>query len=225
VTAATCGSPTWGLSLQVAPQRPNATYARFHAIHAYNGKVYAQAHDFNVQGVSLGPHSVSKVFDGAGWSDGPSLAGGLVGYLWHPEIFADHMVYQRNHAGIASGRLFKFDGSRAEPVAFPGTTQTIHDYTVSDGVLYSLLTDGRIYHTSDLLSWRFLDTAPAEARSLGVLKGTLFAGATAGRLYEYSAAVPELGALPLIGLGWLLLTRRRRGLPASRIGPPWPNIH
>jgi hypothetical protein len=206
------GGDTWELSLHVAPERANATFARFYSIHNYKGKLYAQAQD-----VGFRPQSMSKVFDGGSWSDGPDLSGGLVGFLWHPETFADHMVYQRNHGGVNMGRLFKFDGAQASLLSPPGATQTFYDYTITEGILYGLLTDGRIVHTSDLLSWQSLDTAPSSARSLGVLDGMLYVGATGGQLYQYSVPVPEPAALPLLGVAALLLGRWRRRVLVARL--------
>ena len=176
----------WELSLSVPPQRGGAG-ARFYAIHAYNGKLYTQGQELDP---SWGPHAVSKVFDGNSWSDGPSLGGGYVGNMWHPETFAGEMVYDRVRGGQA-GRISKFNGTRTT-LAYPDPAVTFYDYTIDGDTLYALLTDGRIMKTKDLAAWTLLDTAPATARSLGVLDHTLYAGATAAQLYRYNVPLNVL---------------------------------
>lgn len=200
------GGATWQVSLVVPPQRAGVTNARLYAIHAYNGKLYTQGQDFEV----WGPHSTSKVFDGVSWSNGPSLAGGYIGNMWHPETFAGEMVYDRIHGG-QPGRLSKFNGTRTA-LAYPDANVTFYDYTIDDDVLYALATTGSVFQTSDLVTWTLLDTAPADARSLGVLGDTLYVGGTAGRLWQYSALVPEPTMAGVVGvLSLVVLARRGRG--------------
>jgi hypothetical protein len=203
------GGGNWSVSLVVPPQRTNALNARLYAIHAYNGKLYTQGHDNG-----LGPHSTSKVFDGAAWSDGPSLGGGFTGNMWHPETFAGEMVYDRVHGGLP-GRISKFNGTRTA-LAYPDANATFYDYTIDDGVLYALITDGRIVRTTDLLQWTLLDTAPAAGRSLGVLGDTLYVGGTGGQLWQY---IPEPSAtVSLAAIVLLSLRRGRADVSRTRLG-------
>ena len=182
----------WEVSLVVPPQRGGAG-ARFYAIHAYNGKLYTQGQDLDP---AWGPHPTSKVFDGTSWTNGPGLGGGYVGNMWHPETFAGEMVYDRLHGGRA-GRIGKFNGIRTT-LAYPDPNVTFYDYTIARDTLYALASDGRIVTTTDLDRWALLDTAPAGARSLGVLNDTLYVGATDARLFRYSALVPEPAAAALL---------------------------
>ena len=199
------GGATWEVSLVVPPQRTGATIARLYAIQAYNGKLYTQPQDSNPGDATWGPQSVSKVFDGTSWSNGPSLGGGVIGNMWHPETFAGELVWDRLHGGSA-GRMSKFNGTRTA-LAYPDFNTTIYDYTIDGDLLYALASDGRILQTSDLVAWSLFDTAPASARSIGVLDGTLYLGGTGGQLFRY----PEpAGPLSLAVLAGRLFARARR---------------
>ena len=176
----------WEVSLTVPPQRTGIG-ARFYAIHAYNGKLYTQGQELDP---SWGPHATSKVFDGTSWSDGPSLGGGYIGNMWHPETFAGEMVFDRLRGG-AAGRMGKFNGTRTA-LAYPDANVTFYDYTIDGSVLYALASDGRIVYTRDLNTWSPLVNAPAGGRSLGTLDGALYVGATGGQLFRYSLTNPTL---------------------------------
>jgi hypothetical protein len=205
------GGATWQVSLVVPPQRAGALHSRLYAVQAYKGKLYTHGQDGDI----WGPHSTSKVFDGTSWSDGPGLGMGYVGNMFHPENFAGEMVYHRLYPGAPGGsRLSKFNGTRA---AWAYTDEPFYDYTIAGDTLYALLTDGRIIRTTDLLRWTLLDRAPADGRSLGVLDGRLYIGATGGRLYQYSVPVPDpaAGALVLI-VSLAALRRRYRGRKEQR---------
>ena len=195
------GGGTWQLALSVPPQ-PGGRIARFYGAHGFRGKLYVQAVDAQES------HPASKVFDGAGWSDGPSLVpSGWI--MWRPETFAGRMVYRLAYPGQAAP-LYQFDGASAAAA----TDDLLLDYTVSGGVLFGLRDDGRVVRTADLLTWQVLDPTPvADGRSLALLDGWLYVGATEGRLYRYSAQVPEpsvsMLALVATAIGVGSLGRRR----------------
>ena len=128
--------------------------------------------------------------------------------MWHPETFAGRMVYRLGYSGVASP-LYQFDGT----LASAASEELLLDYAISDGVLYGLRDDHRIVRTTDLLAWDLLAAAPApDGRSLAVLDGRLYVGATEGRLYRYSVPIPEPGAwaLAITGAGFVLSARPRR---------------
>src|SRR6185295_14133692 len=135
------------------------------------------------------------VFDGTSWTDGPILDG----IMTHPEEFAGKLVYQTNHAGIFASSLMQFDGKR-DTAAYnpkgknPGTT-AFYDYTIDNGVLYGLLSDGRIIDTTDLSHWSVFGQGPSGGRSLGILDGTFYVGGVGGDLWRYSDPLPSSMAL------------------------------
>jgi hypothetical protein len=176
------GGKTWSESLREAPT--NVPFTRFYGLIAFRGKLITQKSEYGVQ--------VSKVFDGSKWSAGPNLLppGGI---LWHPEVFADRMVYQTNHAGIRASPLYCFDGQHTEIALSPkavgqsgrGAEQGVYDFTITGDRLYTLAVDEQVQVTRDLKEWRVLAVRPPkQARSLCVCDGRLFIGGTGGEIYE-----------------------------------------
>lgn len=163
------GGRTWSESLRIPP--PDASGAsRFFFAGVYRGSLYVQA-----------SRSVSNVFEGTSWSDGPDLLpeDGDVG--WHPLVFAGRMVYLgAPGAGASGSRLLAFDGTRVDaPFA-----DAVHDFTAAAGRLFALGADGVVWRTADLLRWTSLGTAPAGSRSIAVLDDEVYLGTTEAEIYR-----------------------------------------
>jgi hypothetical protein len=186
------GGPTWAESLRDRPTYEHI--GRFYGLGILGGRIYVQKSE---PGVKL-----SKVFDGRRWSDGPNLLppGGM---MWHPETFANQIVYQTNHAAIRSSPLYRFDGVRAQVAlsppargqSGPGAEQGIYGFTVADDrVMYALGIDRTVYVTNDLLQWHALRVdVPAEARSLCVLDKHVYFGGSNGELFRSRGEIsPDL---------------------------------
>lgn len=166
------GGQTWTQSLSIAPI-DGYHMSRFYFAGVYNGKLYVQATD------SVGPQPNSMAFDGKGWTPAPSLLelGTDILAGRHAQAFAGRLVYQ----GRASASpLLTFDGQSVSRALRRDT----FDYAVRWGKLYALATDGRVYVTADLKSWRLIARAPATARSIEVVSGQIYVGTTEASLYR-----------------------------------------
>lgn len=72
-----------------------------------------------------------------------------------------------------------FDGTRSSPVG-----SYIWDYTVAGDTVYALATDGKVQSSRDLVTWTQVGTAPAVARSIGVMNGAIYLGGTDSAIYK-----------------------------------------
>ena len=167
------GGSTWKEELRVPPMSTTTgDFARFYAAGVYGGKLYVQAMDFNA-----GLHPRSKVFDDAGWSEGPTLGS----VFTHTEAFSGKLVFHATfHSGNYAARLMAFDGTRSTVVS----PSPIYDYTIDADTLYVLSTDGKVLSSRDLTSWTQVGTAPTVARSIGVMNGTIYVGGSDSAIYK-----------------------------------------
>ena len=168
------GGRSWTEALRLAPVTPGGG-RRFWFVGIYNGRLYLEAFPWSPQ-----PHS--NVFDGTSWSDGPDLLDGHDGWGWHPEVFAGRMVLATGYAVDADGSdLLAFDGVRIERLL----NTRVFDFTVAEGRLAAIGVDRSVWLTSDLARWTQLPPAPAGSRSIGILDGRIYLGASDGRLFTY----------------------------------------
>jgi hypothetical protein len=165
------GGTSWEKVLAVGPVSGVAgDFARFYGAGVYQGKLYVQARDF-----FGAAHPTSMVFDGTSWSDGPSL-----GTFNHAEPFAGRLVY---HGGFHTGRpasLRTFDGVTAQ-VVLPSP---LYDFKIVGNTIYTLATDGQVWKSRNLVTWKSLATAPPTSRSIAVFKGSVYVGGTDSSLYK-----------------------------------------
>lgn len=176
--------PTW----TVSPQGQSSG-VRFYGLGVYDGKLYTAVYDSVDQG-----RVSSHVFDGTSWSDGPMLRpdGGTV---VNAREFAGKLVYSGLNA---------FDGETVTQVK-----SGVRDYKIDGDRLYTLLSTGLIKYTTDLVNWDTLGVAPDGSESLAILDNELYVGGGDGKLYRYSAIVPEPSTLTLVAIGLLGLCFRR----------------
>jgi len=175
------GGATWALAQAEGPASGiQNDFARYYFAGVLGGRLYVQADDFYGA-----PHARSRIFDGSAWADGPNLLWGSMG--WRPLAFGGEMVYQGSAQG---GPLLRFDGSAPVRRAVGWNASAV---TVAGDMLYVLRQrfpagadglDRAVVRTADLESWEVLEApAPDGARSLAVLDGSLYAGATEARLF------------------------------------------
>ena len=182
----------------VLSQTPPTGFSRYYFAGIHAGLLYVQASGFDA----------SKVWDGLSWSDGPDLVPeGGVG--WHPERFAEEMVYQASHAGLGASLLYTFDGSLARRLLAP----PVYDFAVDGSELWAITarfvpvpdsSSGGYYEpeaivrTTDLCSFTELTRAvPADARSLVPHGGALHLGGREARLFAWSDPLaPSIAAPP-----------------------------
>jgi hypothetical protein len=240
------GGGTWSESHRRPAGVGAANYVdiRIHGLGLYQGKLYADAEQvatYSGGGIyyTSGQKALAcMVFDGTSWTDGPVLT--KTGYMSHPEEFAGKLVYLTD--GLFASPLFAYNGSKAAQVynakGKNAGSDYVYDYTIDNGVLYALTSDGQVTTTTDLKTWTFLDHSAtglrdangvSVARSIGVLDGTLYVGGLHGDLYRYSAplassaslasfnAIPEPTAagVTLIALATSLVWRARRQARAA----------
>lgn len=163
------GGSTWTEMLRV--ESKTTDFARFYAAGTLNGRLYVQAKDFNG-----GMHPSSMVFDGSGWSEGPSLGS----IFTHTEEFDGRLLFhQAYHSGVGQGPLRSFDGT-GSVTAYA----SIYDYTIADGRVYVLGADRKVMSSDDLVTWKQVGRAPRAARSIGVLDGVVYLGGTDAGIYR-----------------------------------------
>jgi hypothetical protein len=156
---------------------------------ALGEKIYVQAHGIGPGGA----HTSSRVFDGTTWSTGPNLLPGSAYKGWKPTSFAGKMVYLSGDPENPSDGLLTFDGVQVTQVPTPFR---VWDFFVSGSYVYALALDPSaplwapvVRRSKDLLTWTDVATPPTYSRSIAVLNGYLYAGATEGRLFKYSEPV------------------------------------
>lgn len=185
----TDGGQTWQESLRVREQDPLDTETHFSFAMVFGGKMYVQAYGVGHSGA----HPTSKVFDGTRWTNGPNLLPNWSFKGWKPTPFAGKMVYLSGDPENPSAALFTFDGAQASRVQTPFR---VWDFFVSGSYLYALVLDPSaplwapvVRRTTDLITWTDVAVPPTYTRSIAVLNGYLYAGATAGRLFKYSEPI------------------------------------
>jgi hypothetical protein len=164
------GGATWQTAL-VAPPVASGTYARFYFAAVLTGKLYVHGVDSN--GVS---HPTSKVFDGSGWSDGPSIVGGAIG--WRPVPYAGGVLFHGFGHGRTSSVYF-FDGTTSRPVGYG------YDFEVVGDTVYLLDSSGSVTKSSNLSRWQRVAAGPVGSRSLAVDNGTIYIGTATSELWSY----------------------------------------
>jgi hypothetical protein len=185
----TDGGQTWQESLRVPKQDPLDSETHFNFAIVVGGKVYVQAFGIGHSGT----HPTSKVFDGTNWSNGPNLLPDSLSKGWKPVPYAGKVVYLSGDPQNPSTGLLTFDGVEATEVQTPFR---VWDFFVSGSYLYALVVDPSapswapvVRRTSDLLTWTDVAVPPVYSRSISVLNGYLYVGATEGRLFKYSEPV------------------------------------
>lgn len=193
---------------RIDPPPSGTSFVRYYFAFVLNGRLHVQSH----------AETVSRIFDGTSWTDGPDLLPGF-GYGLHPENFAGGVVMQENHAGLGASKLIFFDGvSASRPLATP-----VYDFVVEGDQLLALAArwiavpgssgggyyepDG-VYATTDLCRWSLVAPgAPADARSLEVFGDRLFVGAREAQIFLYSDPLVPLVAGPPPEVQGLRVTR------------------
>jgi hypothetical protein len=183
------GGQTWQESLRVPQRNANDLETQFDFSMVMGGKMYVQAFGIGQSGA----HPTSKVFDGTTWSTGPNLLPSPVFKGWKPTQFAGKVVYLSGDPENPSDTLLTFNGIQVTQIQTPFR---VWDYFVSGSYLYALVLDPSaplwapvIRRTSDLVTWTDVVVPPTYTRSIAVLNGYLYVGATEGRLFKYSEPV------------------------------------
>lgn len=183
------GGQTWQESLRVPRRNPLDSETHFMFAMALAGKIYVQANGIGPGGA----HSSSRVFNGTTWSTGPNLLPNSTYKGWKPTPFAGKMIYLSGDPENPSDGLLTFDGIQVAQVPTPFR---VWDFFVSGSYVYALALDPSaplwapvVRRSNDLLTWTDVATPPTYTRSIAVLNGYLYAGATEGRLYKYSEPV------------------------------------
>jgi hypothetical protein len=176
------GGETWAEALRVGPAE-GTFYARFYFGGVYQGKLHLQAAPL---------HTVSKVYDGQAWADGPDLFAGTGAPGWHAEAAAGRLLYQSST--YAEAQLFAFDGAQVQALPIG----PIWDYAVAEGAVFALGADGVVRCSRDLASWRTLGQAPSTARSITALRNAVFTGTLDSRLFRMRLG-PRLRGCPPSG--------------------------
>ncbi|RPJ44442.1 MAG: hypothetical protein EHM19_06765, partial [Candidatus Latescibacterota bacterium] len=205
------GGASWQVALQVAPAV--GAYARFYFAGVYEENVYVQAIDHP----QVGPQPTSLVFDGASWAEGPDLLPYASspgndytrGQGWRAVPFDGRMLYTKWGAyGLGnSGLLYAFDGAAADTVV---SRFGVKDFAVAEGRLWVLDRFDAVLCGDRIESLEAIGTAPAGARSIGVLDGVVYVGTIDSRLFRGSV---DTG----------LASAGGRGVPVARLGPVRPN--
>jgi hypothetical protein len=184
---------TWQEALRITKQDQRDLETHFGFALVTEGNLYVQAYGVGWSGA----HPTSKVFDGTSWSDGPNLLPDWRYKGWKPTPFGRDAIYLSGEPGNAAMALMRFDGVQANEIQTP---YRFWDFVVAGDYLYALVVEPgaplwapEIRRTRDLTTWTHVAEAPTDSRSLGILGQTLYIGATAGRLFEYSEPLRELG--------------------------------
>ncbi|MDO8368146.1 MAG: T9SS type A sorting domain-containing protein [Saprospiraceae bacterium] len=179
---------TWGKILtDTAISQIANDFARFYFGGLYNGKLYVQARDYYG---SL--HPASKVYDGLGWTEGPSLFPPGSGSLgWRPEVFAGRLLYRSWQPGQSS-RLRSFDGLNNAWV----DSLYVYDFFIDSTYFYALVDSGygarNLRRTSDLINWENLLKVPNSSLSMAILKDRLYLGTVDSKILAYTKPVSLL---------------------------------
>ncbi len=199
----TDGGETWAVAQREGPGSGlDNDFARYYFIGVLDGRLYVQADDFYGT-----PHARSRVFDGTRWRDGPNLLLGGMG--WRPVTVAGHLVYLSYALG---GSLLAFDGEVVRRVGdgrARGVTLDEH------GVLHVIYEppggeSAVLLRSTDLARWEQLEAAvPDGARSLAILDGTPYIGATGARLFALTGRP-----------SWRPVEVGRNALPTARLRTP-----
>jgi hypothetical protein len=174
----TDGGTTWTEMLRIAGDA--TTYHRFYSIVVLNSKLYVQP--FDVLNGSVQTAGSSRVYSNGTWSTGPKLTTGY--NVWDPEQIAGKVVYF-NWAlvdGVSPQCLTVFNGSSLSTSCPSGTTLT--NYNVVDNTLYALGLNGKIYSTTDLITWYEQGTAPYGTSSITAMNGKIYVGTVDSKLYS-----------------------------------------
>jgi hypothetical protein len=164
----TDGGATWEVALRRSSAMVNDA-ARFYFAGVLDGRLYVQAVD------GQGPRATSDVFDGSTWSAGPSVIG-RQGFGWRPVEFNGSLFLHSLGHGLA-GSVLSFDGRRTSRVA------SGYDVEVAEGILLLLTDTGEVRTSRDGRRWTTAAQAPATARSVTLLNGTIYVGTTSGQLW------------------------------------------
>ncbi len=186
------GGITWQESLKLGD---GINPYRFYSVGTLPGKLYVHATTNNTGSVD----TVSKVFDGTTWTNGPRL---LNSYEqgWRPIEFAGKMVYRAVEPSWNGGtRILKvFNGTTASYVPNPagGSTWASTDLIQEGPYLYHL-SGTTIWRTTNLSTWeKVAGNAPTTAYSLAVLNGKYYVGTTDSKIYEYDPGIISTSPSP-----------------------------
>lgn len=197
----TTDGTNWAKILETPPiNASSGGAARYYFAGIYNNKLYVQARDdFGTAGNNIQPQS--KIFDGTAWTNGPNLFSSCTASIsctplgWRPQTFAGKMVY-KSWPNPGWGYLEYFDGTKDYTVTAFG----INDFTINNGYLYALGSDGIIRRTTNLTSWEVYATAPVNHQSLAILNDILYIGTTDSKLYKYSESTNLVSPTPSASL-------------------------
>jgi hypothetical protein len=186
----TDGGQTWRESQRVHEQDPLDTETHFSFAMVFGGKLYVQAFGIGRSGA----HPTSRVFGGSVWTNGPNLLPKSTYKGWKPTPFGGKIVYLSGDPENPSQAVLTFDGTQVTEVPLPFR---VWDFFVSGSYLYALVLDPSaplwapvVRRTTNLVTWTDVTVPPSYTRSIAVLNGYLYAGATEGRLFKYSDPIP-----------------------------------
>lgn len=179
---------TWSIihQRQTVVTNPNADYpgcyTRYNSVGSYQNNIYAQAYDYHS---GQGYHST--IYNGSSWNSSPNLDSGR-----RRKGFAGKMVF------ISYARLSSFNGTmKSQEYGFD-----VRDFAINGGYLYVLRADGKVYRTTDLNGWSYVDTLPGgvAGRSIEVLNEIVYVGTENSKIYKSTAIIDCVNIVPLIYL-------------------------
>lgn len=195
------GGTTWQTALSIPAEQVGAV-ARFYFIASYKGKLYVQATD------GASPHSTAYSYDPAvkTWEKAATITQTSRIFDWgrKPIEFAGNLLLLGREVISGPSGIIRYDGtartSQNEYTYAIGGSY--YDYTVADGYLYVLSSDGQVRRTKDLVSWETIGTGPKTSRtsgagrSIAVLNNKVYIGTVSSTIYELTIPSTTTGTKP-----------------------------
>ena len=182
------GGQTWSQAYTDPDNPPSSGngFERYYWVRVLNGKVYMQADQVT-------PQPPMRIYDPAtdSWSNGPTQELCTTYQTNRIEVFAGKIL-------CATSNTFKsFDGTSISTVAnYPGSG-AINDLYVDGSTLYVVDSQGYVYSTKDLNSWKIVANVPADgssygsAQSVAVRDGRMYIGTSNSQILEATTLIDD----------------------------------
>lgn len=168
---------SWFVEKSVSTLNPGKDFSRFYFAGKLNGKLYVQPKEFYSS-----EQRPSLVYNGVQWVNGPYLfsSGKEIGSKMLN--FKNKLVY-RGAAANSAGEFYYFDGSVAIASMVTEKKLKTYDYAIYKNKVYVLATDGCVYESADLVSWRRVAKLKhKKGRSLAIHNNMIYVGTSDSRL-------------------------------------------
>ena len=165
VWSSTNGGTTWSVSLDV--HQIDNCCARIYFSGVHDNKLYVQAVDYDEY------HPFSRVFDGSTWSIGPNLL--IYGNARKANSYNSLTLM------LQGNNLVTFDGQNVDHIY-----SDVVDYTIYSGAVYILTSGKKVYKSSSLGSWRYIDqlNITASVNSIEVYDEVVYVGTGDSKIYS-----------------------------------------